>query len=202
MTSRRVYADEDMVVASHNAGKAREIRDLLKGKVARVFSAAELGLPEPDETERTYTGNAILKAVAAAKISGKIAISDDSGFAVDALNGAPGIFSARWAGPEKDFRVAMDRVHKEMSEKKNKSLTAHFHCALAVAWPDGHYEVVEGTVKGKVVWPPRGDKGFGYDPMFQPDGYEQTFGEMDPDAKAEINHRARAFEKIIQKCFS
>lgn len=201
MTSRRIYPDDELVVASHNEGKVREIRELLAGKVAKVYSAAELGLSEPDETENSYTGNAALKAVTAAQASGKIAMSDDSGFSVEALNGAPGIFSARWAGPSKDFRVAMERVHKEMSEKKTTNLTAHFHCALAVAWPDGHYEVVEGTIKGKVVWPPRGNKGFGYDPIFQPDGFDQTFGEMEPEAKAAINHRARAFEKLLQKCF-
>ncbi len=201
MTQRKVEKSDELVVASHNEGKVREIRELLSGLVTRVYSAGELKLAEPDETEMTYTGNAALKAIAAAKASGKIALSDDSGFSVDALGGDPGIFSARWAGPSKDFRIAMEKVHQKLEEKKATDLTAHFHCALAVAWPDGHCEIVEGTIKGKAVWPPRGDRGFGYDPMFQPDGYQETFGEMNPDVKHAINHRARAFAGLLQKCF-
>ena len=201
MTQRKVTQTDELVVASHNEGKVREIRELLNGLVTRVYSAGELKLAEPEETEDTYTGNAALKAIAAAKASGKISLSDDSGFSVDALGGDPGIFSARWAGPSKDFRVAMEKVHQKLDEKKATDLTAHFHCALAVAWPDGHCEIVEGTIKGQAVWPPRGDNGFGYDPMFQPDGYTETFGEMDPDLKHSINHRAQAFTKLLKKCF-
>ena len=201
MTGRKVEKTDELVVASHNEGKVREIRELLNGLVTRVYSAGELNLAEPEETETTYVGNAALKAIAAARACGKIALSDDSGFSVDALGGDPGIFSARWAGPSKDFRVAMDKVHQKLEEKKAVDLTAHFHCALAVAWPDGHCEIVEGTIKGKAVWPPRGDRGFGYDSMFQPDGYSETFGEMEPEQKHAINHRARAFAGLLQKCF-
>lgn len=201
MTERKITQSDELVVASHNEGKVREIRDLLKGLVSRVYSAGGLDLAEPDETETTYTGNAALKAIAAAKASGKISLSDDSGLSVDALNGEPGIYSARWAGASKDFRAAMEKVHEKLEEKKAVDLTAHFHCALAVAWPDGHCEVVEGTIKGQLVWPPRGDRGFGYDPMFVPDGYQETFGEMDPDLKHSINHRADAFAKLLKKCF-
>jgi XTP/dITP diphosphohydrolase len=158
-----------------------------------VVSAGELGLPEPDETETSFIGNARLKALSAATLSGLPAIADDSGLCVDALGGAPGIYSARWAGPGKDFSVAMARVNDELGTNPR---TAHFICALCVAWPDGHTEVVEGRVDGTLVWPPRGGNGFGYDPMFLMDGKAQTYGEMPRAKKEEDNHRARAFQQL------
>lgn len=194
----RRFAENQLVVASHNEGKVREIRDLLKPFSVETRSAGDLNLPEPDETETTFRGNAILKAKAAAKASGLPALSDDSGLCVDALNGDPGIYSARWAGPEKDFSVAMAKVHEVLADADPK---AHFTCALCLAWPDGHVEVFEGYVHGSLTWPPRGDKGFGYDPIFVPDGFEITFGEMDPDAKHAMSHRADAFQQMIHACF-
>lgn len=189
-----------LVVASHNAGKVREIDDLIAPFGLLAVSAAKLGLPEPEETEATFAGNARLKAVAAAKLSGLPALSDDSGLEVEALGGAPGIYSARWAGAAKDFAEAMRKVHAELVTKGAWSSTgprANFTCVLCLAWPDGEAETFEGRVFGHLVWPPRGDKGFGYDPMFVPDGEPSdgnpTFGEMSPDAKHAISHRARAF---------
>ncbi|MEI6418616.1 MAG: non-canonical purine NTP pyrophosphatase, partial [Sphingomonadales bacterium] len=158
-----------------------------------VVSAGALGLPEPEETEDSFIGNARLKALAAALASGLPAIADDSGLCVDGLGGAPGIYSARWAGPEKDFGAAMARVHDELGDKPRG---AHFICALCVAWPDGHSEVVEGRVDGRLVWPPRGRNGFGYDPMFVMDGKIETYGEMPRAEKEADNHRARAFRLL------
>lgn len=188
-----------LVIASHNAGKVREIADLLEPYGASVVSASDAGLSEPEETGQTFAENARLKAVSAAKEAGLPALADDSGLAVDALDGAPGIYSARWAGPEKDFSVAMERVHEAMGQSVDR--TGRFVCCLALAWPDGHCEVFEGRVNGLIVWPPRGDKGFGYDPIFVPEGRELTFGEMEPDAKHAISHRADAFKKLVAACF-
>ena len=201
--TRRISKTDELVVASHNEGKVREIGELLAGRVARVFSAAELKLPVPDETENTFTGNAALKARTAALASGKIALADDSGLCVDALGGDPGVYSANWAevGDRRDFGLAMKKVHERLEAIKAGDRKAHFHCALVMAWPDGHCEAVEGTVDGKIVWPPRGSRGFGYDPIFQADGFEQTFGEIDPDRKNSISHRANAFRKLLEKCF-
>ena len=189
-----------LVVASHNAGKVREINDLIAPYGLAAVSAGTLGLPEPEETEPTFVGNARLKAVAAAIASGLPALSDDSGLEVEALGGAPGIYSARWAGPSKDFAEAMAKVHAEVVAKglwsgpeSKPGPRANFMCALCLAWPDGSAETFEGRVFGHLVWPPRGAHGFGYDPMFVPDGGSQTFGEMAPDAKHAISHRARAF---------
>ena len=179
-----------LVLATHNPGKVVELAELLGPHGLDVVSAGELGLPEPDETEDSFIGNARLKALAAATASGLPAIADDSGLCVDALDGAPGIFSARWAGQDKDFGAAMARVNDELGDHPR---TAHFICALCVAWPDGHMEAVEGRVDGTLVWPPRGGNGFGYDPMFLMDGKAQTYGEMPRADKEADNHRARAF---------
>lgn len=185
----------DLVIASHNAGKVREIDDLLRPLGIKALSAAALDLPEPEETETTFTGNALLKARAAATGSGLPALADDSGLSVNALGGDPGIYSARWAGPEKDFALAMQKVNDALGDADDRR--AHFVCALAVATPNGREAVFEGTVKGTLVWPPRGDQGFGYDPVFQPDGHNITFGEMPPDRKHAMSHRADAFRKLL-----
>jgi XTP/dITP diphosphohydrolase len=184
-----------LVVATHNAGKAVEIDALLDGHYA-VVTAASLNLPEPDETESTFVGNALLKARHAADLSGEVALADDSGLSVAALDGAPGIFSARWAGPDKDFAFAMRRVEERLEETGSRDRRAWFTSALAVAWPDGPAVVVEGRVDGQLTFPPRGDRGFGYDPIFIPDGQGQTFGELDPVLKDSISHRAVAFAKL------
>ena len=203
-----------LVIASHNEGKVREIRDLLGPYGIEPVSAAELDLPEPDEIGVSFVENADLKAREAADLSGLPALADDSGLCVDALEGRPGIFSARWAytadprvapgaGPgevegPRDFRLAMGRVQEELEKLgPEASRAAHFVCALALVWPDGRSEWFEGRVEGRLVWPPRGDKGFGYDPMFVPAGYDQTFGEMDPAEKHRISHRADAFRKLV-----
>jgi XTP/dITP diphosphohydrolase len=184
-----------LVVATHNPGKARELAEILENRFVLV-SAGELGLAEPDETETTFVGNALLKARAAAEASGLIALADDSGLSVAALDGAPGIYSARWAGPGKDFTVAMTKVEERLEEAGAQDFAAWFTSALAVAWPGGPAVVVEGRVDGMLSFPPRGGRGFGYDPIFVPDGESQTFGEMDPAAKDAMSHRARAFAKL------
>jgi XTP/dITP diphosphohydrolase len=186
-----------LVVASHNAGKVREIAALLAPLGVEAVSAASLRLPEPEETETTFAGNAALKARAAAEASGLPALSDDSGLEVFALNRDPGVYSARWAGPSKDFRAAMERVWRELTEKGATDLSARFVCALALAEPNGETEVFEGEARGKIVWPPRGEKGFGYDPIFVADGQTRTFGEMTHDEKLPLTHRARSFEKLL-----
>ena len=186
-----------LVVASHNQGKVREISALLGPLGVEAVSAGELGLPEPEETEATFTGNAALKARAAAKGSGLPALADDSGLEVHALGGAPGVYSARWAGPDKDFRAAMERVWRKLHEKGARDHSARFVCVLALAHPDGAVETFEGEARGRIVWPPRGEHGFGYDPIFVPDGHERTFGEMRHEEKLPLTHRARAFEKFV-----
>lgn len=190
-----------LVAATHNPGKARELQALLEGRF-EVVSAGALGLPEPDETETTFVGNAVLKARAAADRSGLIALADDSGLSVRALDGAPGIFSARWAGPGKDFALAMDKVRERLVETGSDDFSAFFSCALAVAWPNGGPVVaVEGRIDGALTFPARGSRGFGYDPIFVPDGGVLTFGEMDPAAKDAISHRARAFAQLKAALF-
>ena len=184
-----------LVVASHNPGKARELAEILEGRFELV-AAGSLGLPEPEETESTFVGNALLKARAAADASGLIALADDSGLSVTALGGAPGIHSARWAGPTKDFDLAMANVQTRLEEAGADDFSAWFTSSLAVAWPDGPAVVVEGRIDGTLTFPPRGDKGFGYDPIFVPEGFAQTFGEMEPAAKDGLSHRARAFVKL------
>lgn len=194
-----------IVVASHNPGKLAEIRELLEPYGLDAISAGDLGLPEPEETETTFAGNARLKAVAAATGADLPALSDDSGLAVDVLGGAPGIYSARWAGPDKDFNLAMQKVAEEITERHGWTQpgpSAHFVCALCLAWPDGRHEIFEGKVFGRLVWPPRGDKGFGYDPMFLPDDHATTFGEMDPVDKHAMSHRARAFALFVEACLA
>lgn len=190
-----------LVAATHNPGKAKELAALLDGRF-EVLAAGALGLPEPDETETTFVGNALLKARHAADLSGQVALADDSGLSVAALDGAPGIYSARWAGPEKDFAMAMDKVAERIEETQSQDRSAWFTCALAVAWPDGGPAVVvQGEVHGTLTFPPRGDKGFGYDPIFIPAGFDQTFGEMEPAAKDGMSHRAVAFAKLKAALF-
>ncbi len=195
----RRFAGETLIFASHNPGKLREISDLMAPFDVAVTSAPELGLPEPEETGGSFAENAEIKAQAAARAAGAAALADDSGLVVAALGGAPGIHSARWAGKDRDFAAAMKRVEAELADAPGRS--AHFTAALALAWPDGHCETFEGRIRGSLVFPPRGTRGFGYDPIFLPDGHAVTFGEMDPDEKHAISHRARAFAKLIAACF-
>lgn len=183
-----------LVLATHNPGKVVELAELMRPLGLEVVSAGELGLEEPEETGLTFRANAELKALAAARVSGLPALADDSGLCVDVLDGAPGIYSARWAGPRKDFSVAMAQVNEAMGAEGPR--TAHFVCALSVAWPDGHVETVEGRVDGRLVWPPRGENGFGYDPMFVMDGQDLTYGEVPRAVKEADNHRARAFARL------
>jgi len=189
-----------LVAATHNAGKAAELATLLAGRF-EVTSAADLDLTEPDEPETTFAGNAMVKARAAANACGLIAIADDSGLGVAALEGAPGIHSARWAGPTRDFARAMALVEQRLAERESDDLAAWFTCALAVAWPRGPVVVVEGRVEGALTFPPRGTLGFGYDPIFVPAGGAQTFGDMPPAAKDAISHRARAFAALEAALF-
>ena len=184
-----------IVAATHNPGKAREIEALLDGDY-RIVTAGELNLPEPDETESTFVGNAMLKARHAALLSGEVSLADDSGLSVAALDGAPGIFSARWAGPSKDFALAMKKVEDRLDEIGSTDRRAWFTSALAVAWPDGPCVVVEGVVHGELTFPPRGERGFGYDPIFIPEGQTLTFGELEPAVKEADSHRTRAFMKL------
>ena len=215
-----------LVIATHNPGKVVEIGELLAPFGMDLVSAGDLGLPEPDETETTFRGNAALKALAAARAAGLPALADDSGLCVDALGGDPGLFSARWAGPGKDFGAAMQRVWDRINaaplplaeragggndaaptgsptpdpSRKREGSGAHFICALCLAWPDGHTEDFEGRVDGRIVWPPRGGNGFGYDPIFVMDGKAQTYGEMPRAEKEADNHRARAFAQLVTAC--
>ena len=195
----RSFTEPKLVLATHNPGKVVEIAALLEPFGVEVVSAGELGLPEPEETEATFEGNARLKAHAAARAANLPALSDDSGLAVSSLDGAPGIYSARWAGPGKDFSVAMARVETELGDNPDRS--AHFVCALTLAWPDGHDETFVGTVHGALTFPPRGERGFGYDPIFIAEGHAQTFGEMDPAQKHAMSHRADAFSQLVAACF-
>jgi XTP/dITP diphosphohydrolase len=201
-----------VVIGTHNPGKLREMRELLAPYGIETQSAAELRLSEPDETGKTFADNARIKALAAARTSEKPAFADDSGLVIDALDGEPGIHSARWAGPDKDFRTAMNRIQSLLIERGAKAAEqrrAHFIAALCLAWPDGHVEEFEGRVDGVAVWPPRGTKGFGYDPLFRPDGFDRTFGEMSAEEKhglppqgQGLSHRARAFMKMAEACLS
>jgi XTP/dITP diphosphohydrolase len=191
----RRFTGDRLVVASHNHGKVVEISALLAPFAIDTVSAGALGLAEPEETGDSFEANAALKAKAAAEASGLPAIADDSGLVVLALGGAPGIYSARWAGPAKDFRVAMERVHAELGEQDR---SARFVAVLALAWPDGGFELFRGEVSGRLVWPPRGERGFGYDPIFVPQGGVATFGEIDPAEKHKISHRACAFAKLVE----
>lgn len=185
-----------MVAATHNAGKVRELKDLFEPLGFEVVSAGDLNLEEPDETEFTFEGNALIKARAASKATGAPALSDDSGLSVNALGGQPGVFTADWAGKPRDFFKAMEKVERALHDVDAIDRSAAFHCCLAVVWPDGHEEVFHGIVKGELVWPPRGDRGFGFDPVFVAEGETETFGEMDPAKKHAMSHRADAFEKL------
>lgn len=188
-----------LVIASHNAGKVAEIGALLGPFGVEVTSVGDLRLPVPDETETTFIGNAAIKARAAAAATGLPALADDSGLCVAALGGEPGVYSADWGGPERDFALAMRRVEERLQGATDRR--AWFVCALVLCWPDGHCETFEGEVHGSLVWPPRGTFGFGYDPMFVADGHSVTFGEMEPEQKHAISHRANAFAKLVAACF-
>lgn len=201
-----------LVIATHNSGKLREIRQLLASYGITAGSAAELGLPEPEETGTSFDANARLKAIAAAKAAHAPALADDSGLCVEALDGAPGIHSARWAGPSKNFAAAMERIEAALRERdcfEPDRRRAWFVCALALGWPDGCARSFEGRVEGRLVWPPRGVRGFGYDPIFLPDGGERTFGQMSSEEKhglprdgsPGLSHRARAFQALARACF-
>jgi len=194
----RLFTGDRLIVASHNQGKVEEISALLMPFRITALSAASLGIREPEETGDSFEANAALKAGAAAEASGLPSLADDSGLVVPALGGAPGIYSARWAGPTKDFRIAMERVHRELGEQDR---SAFFVAVLALAWPDGNLDLFRGEVAGALVWPPRGERGFGYDPMFVPAGGEATFGEIEPAQKHRISHRAGAFAKLVKGCF-
>lgn len=201
--TRRLPRGTRLVVASHNGGKVREILDLVAPHGLSVVSAADLGLPEPEETGSTFAENAHLKAAAAARAADLPALSDDSGLEVEALGGAPGIFSARWADRARNFAPAMQRVADALKQGgawQDEGPRANFTAVLCLAWPDGEAALFEGKVYGHLVWPPRGSKGFGYDPMFVADGHVLTFGEMEPDAKHAISHRARAFHEFARTC--
>lgn len=209
MTTTHRRLGGKIVIATHNPGKLAELRDLLAPHGIEAVSAGELGLPEPEETGETFAANARIKASAAAQASGLPAFADDSGLCVEALDGAPGVYSARWAGPDKNFAAAMAEIERHLAEMKTSNRRAHFIAALCVAWSDRHVEEFEGRVDGTLVWPPRGDKGFGYDPMFLPDGFDRTFGEMSADEKhglpprgKGLSHRARAFVKLAAACLT
>jgi len=204
MAMRKLARNSRLVVASHNQGKLREIADLVRPFGLDVLSAGELNVSEPEETEITFAGNARLKALHSATTTGLPALSDDSGLEVDALDGDPGVYSARWAGPTKDFSLAMQKVRNALLERDawngDTGPRANFTATLCLAWPDGESHVFDGKVFGRLVWPPRGNKGFGYDPMFLPDERIETFGEMAPEEKHAISHRARAFRLFVESC--
>ena len=193
----RHFTGDRLVVASHNQGKVEEITVLLAPFAIDTVSAAALGIAEPEETGDSFEANAALKAKASVEASGLPALADDSGLVVPALRGAPGIYSARWAGPSRDFRAAMERVHRELADQDR---SATFVAVLALAWPDGGLELFRGEVLGRLVWPPRGERGFGYDPIFVPQGGVATFGEIEPAEKHRISHRACAFAKLVEGC--
>jgi XTP/dITP diphosphohydrolase len=207
---RKIRRPSRLVIATHNPGKLGEMRELLAPYGVDAISAGEMGLPEPQETGMSFRDNARIKAQAAAQATGLPAFADDSGLAVDALDGAPGIYSARWAGPDKDFGRAMATIEEKLHERSATTAErrkAQFISALCVAWPDGHVEDFEARAAGTLVWPPRGDQGFGYDPMFLPDGHARTFGEMSSEEKhglpprgKGLSHRARAFVKLAEAC--
>ena len=191
--------NEKIIIASHNEGKVSEIKDLLKNYNLKIMSSSELGIDEPEENGSSFEENALIKSSTTSKLSKTISISDDSGLCVNSLNGDPGIYSARWAGPDKDFLYAANDINKSLIEKKSKDLSAYFICVLAVSWPDGDYKTFKGRVDGTLTFPPRGNNGFGYDPIFIPKGYESTFGEMEPKYKHSISHRNKAFELLSKE---
>jgi len=198
----RKFDAEELVVASHNPGKLKELRELFGDRVKKLTNAADYGLDSPAETGTTFIENALIKAQYVAEKTGKVAISDDSGLCVNALDGAPGVYSADWAeeeGKPRDFRMAAEKIHRAMAG--NPDTAAHYVSCLVLAWPDGHFEAVEGYAHGNITWPPRGNNGFGYDPIFVPKGDTRTYGEMTPEEKNETNHRADSFRKMLAKCF-
>ena len=196
----RKITDKEIVLATHNKGKISEFSLMMKPFGLGVISASDLDLPEPEETGKTFEENAILKAKAGALASGKVVLADDSGLSVNAIDGKPGIYSARWAGEQKDFDMAMSKVNEELGN--NADRRAAFIAVIAVAWPDGQVETFEGRVEGEIVWPPRGNGGFGYDPIFQPAKEERTFGQMSPEEKKSMSHRGNAFKKMIDSLFN
>ncbi len=198
----RKLASNRLIIATHNAGKVKEINALMDPYGIRASSAGELGLDDPEETGKTFAENAAIKAQAAANASGLPALADDSGLAVTALDGAPGVYSARWAGTPRDFGAAMAKVEKALKDAGAADFSAKFVCVLCLAWPDGDEAFFAGEVNGTLSFPPRGDQGFGYDPIFVPDGFDRTFAEMRPDEKQALSHRARAFEKFTAACLS
>jgi len=193
----RPFTGDRLVIASHNQGKVEEIAALLAPFAVSTTPAAALGLPQPEETGDSFEANAALKARSAAEAGGLPALADDSGLVVPALGGAPGIYSSRWAGPTKDFHSAMQRLQRELGDRDRKGV---FVAVLALAWPEGHIELFRGEVAGRLEWPPRGNRGFGYDPIFVPEGGVETFGEMEPAEKHKISHRAVAFTKLVDRC--
>ncbi|MBK4217568.1 RdgB/HAM1 family non-canonical purine NTP pyrophosphatase [Paracoccus caeni] len=200
----RKFTEKRLLVATHNAGKLAEMRALLAPRGIEVIGAAEAGLAEPVETEDNFVGNARIKARSAVEATGLPALSDDSGISVDALGGAPGVYTADWAetGNGRDFQMAMTRTWNELEALNAPApRTAQFRCTLVLMWPDGHDEVFEGVLPGQVVWPPRGEEGHGYDPIFMPDGEEQTLGQMPADKKNSLSHRARAVAKMLEGSF-
>ncbi|MEL7257723.1 MAG: RdgB/HAM1 family non-canonical purine NTP pyrophosphatase [Pseudomonadota bacterium] len=200
----RKFTGRELLVATHNSGKLEEIANLLEPFSVSVVGAAKMNLQEPEETETTFAGNARIKAHAATQATGLPALADDSGIEIDALGGKPGVYTANWAETEtgRDFVLAMTKAHDRLLKSgANEPWTARFCCTLVLAWPDGHDEVFPGTIKGQIVWPMRGNEGHGYDPIFQPSGYNQTFGEMDRWEKNKISHRATAFAKLVKGCF-
>lgn len=204
-SGRKLLRGSKLVVATHNPGKVVEINTLIAPYGLEAIAAGALGLPEPDETGTMFASNARIKARAAADAAGLPALADDSGLCIDALDGAPGIFSARWGGTSKDFSAAMERVNRELELRGARlpsDRAAHFVSALCLSWPGGEDQIFEGRAFGEVVWPPRGNLGFGYDPIFVPDGYKQTFGELDAAEKDRISHRARAFDKFMRACLT
>lgn len=201
----RQFDGDKLVVASHNKGKVKEITELLAPFGVTAVSAGDLGLAEPEETGTTFEANAKIKALAAARGANLPALADDSGLCVDALGGEPGVYSARWGGESKNFNLAMEKLQEALSKARAydaRDRGAHFACALCLAWPDGHTETFVGKVEGKIVYPPRGNRGFGYDPMFVAEDMTKTFAEIDPAEKHAISHRARAFQDLIKACFS
>ncbi|MBX7145774.1 MAG: RdgB/HAM1 family non-canonical purine NTP pyrophosphatase [Alphaproteobacteria bacterium] len=203
--THRSFTHDSLIIATHNKGKQKEIMVLFKPFVKKLFTAQDFNLSEPEETGLTFIENAELKSLAASMKTNLPALADDSGLVIPALDGEPGIYSARWAGPQKDFNCAMDQVQQKLEKKgahTKEQRKAWFICVLSLAWPDHHVENFEGRIDGHITWSPRGHNGFGYDPIFVPDGYDITFGEMDPNQKHLINHRALAFNQLIQNCFS
>jgi XTP/dITP diphosphohydrolase len=195
----RLFQESKLLIASHNKGKIQDLKLLLAPYPIAIVTASELNLPEPEETEDTFKGNACLKALYAAKATGLAALADDSGLVIPALNGQPGVYSSRWAGPEKDFSKAIQRIEKELQGKTDRN--AYFASAIALAWPDGHVECFEEHLQGRLVFPPRGSKGFGYSPIFMPDGHTLTIGEMEPQVRNSLSHRFKAISTLVANCF-